>query len=299
MKTGRRDSGMPDPMHVWTGADGIRIAGDSWGKPGAPLVLMLHGVGQTRHAWRGTGKLLGDVGYHVVALDARGHGDSDWARNGDYSKDAMVRDLCCIVEANADSEPILIGASMGGITSLLAVGEGHVKARAIILVDVATHVETLGVDRVNMFMAQNPGGFGSLEEVAEAISRYRPHSNPSGDLSGLAKNVRLGTDGRYYWHWDPKLIARQPDSVERRMLAAQRLTIPTLLVRGGKSDVLSEEGVRKFQELCRHGEYVSVSGAGHMVAGDRNDAFGQAAVSFLKRVASIGGAASPTISMAD
>lgn len=299
MKTGRRIPGTPDPMHIWTGADGIRIAGDSWGDPKGPLVLMLHGVGQTRHAWGGTGTVLGAAGYHVIALDARGHGDSDWAPDGDYSRDAMIRDLQSVLDANGNRQAALIGASMGGVTSLVAAGENHVDARALILVDIATRIETAGVDRVNAFMAQNPDGFESLEDVAEAVNRYRPRKNRPRNLNGLAKNVRQGRNGRYYWHWDPKLSARQRDSTERRAAAARCLSIPTLLVRGGHSDVLSEEGAQAFRELCRHSEYVNVAEAGHMVAGDRNDAFGHAAISFLKRVVPVIGASSPAMKKPD
>lgn len=287
MNTRRRIPGTPAPMHHWTSEDGTRIAGDSWGDPHGPLVILLHGVGQTRHAWGDTGKLLGDAGYRVVSLDARGHGDSDWVEGGDYSREAMIGDLRCVIAALGDHCPVLIGASMGGITSLLAVGEQHVESRALILVDIATHIEVTGVKRVHDFMARHAGGFASLDEVAAAIDAYRPREGRRANSKGLAKNVRLGIDGRYYWHWDPKIAARPRDSTERRAAAAQCLHIPTLLVRGERSDVLSDEGVRAFQALCPHSEYVSVSKAGHMVAGDRNDIFGLAAVDFLARVAPV------------
>jgi pimeloyl-ACP methyl ester carboxylesterase len=287
MQIRRRILGTPDPKHFWSGSDGVRIAGDAWGNPDGQLVLMLHGVGQTRHAWRGTGKMLGDAGYHAVALDARGHGDSDWAPNGDYSRDAMIRDLQRVVAALGNHPPVLIGASMGGITSLLAVGERRLDARALILVDIAIQVEAYGVARVNDFMTRHADGFASLDQVADAIERYRPRPNRSTNLNGLAKNVRVGADGRFYWHWDPKISERASESPNRRAKAAQHVAIPTMLVRGEHSDVLSEEGVRHFQQLCPHSEFVHVANAGHMVAGDQNDAFGLATDVFLRRVAPI------------
>ncbi|KWF20569.1 alpha/beta fold hydrolase [Burkholderia pseudomultivorans] len=299
MNTRRRIPGLPDPMHFWTGANGVRIAGDAWGDPNGPLVLMLHGVGQTRHAWGGTGKMLGAAGYHAIALDARGHGDSAWAHDGDYSRDAMIRDLQCVIAAVGQRRPVLIGASMGGITSLLAVGENKVDARALVLVDIAVHVEAAGVDRVNGFMSHYAGGFATLDEVAEAINRYRPRPGRPRNLSGLAKNVRIGADGRYYWHWDPKISDRQRDSIARRTTAAQRITIPIMLVRGERSDVLSEDGVRRFKALCPHSEVVSVSKAGHMVAGDRNDTFGLATDAFLRRVAPVAVDVSPMTKLTD
>lgn len=270
-------------MHVWPGADGVMIAGDSWGDASGPQVILLHGAGQTRHAWRGTGRLLGAAGYHVLSLDARGHGDSGWAGDGDYSRDAMIRDLRSVVSALGDRRPALVGASMGGTVGLLAVGEGHLEASALILIDLAPRTEASGVNRVRSFMAQRPEGFGSLEEVAEAIRSYQPDRPQQRSLDGLAKNVRLGPDGRYYWHWDPRFMAKPVLTVERRVEAARRLAVPTLIVRGRYSDVVSEENVREFLALCPHAEYADVAEAGHMVTGDRNDAFGRAMLAFLRR----------------
>ena len=279
-------------MHTWMGAEGIRIAGDAWGDLNGPLVLLLHGGGQTRHAWGGTGKLLGAAGYYAVAFDARGHGDSEWSPDGDYGQDAMVRDLECVIEGVGGRRPVLVGASMGGGTSLVAVGEDHVDASALILVDIVPRIEAEGVARITAFMEQKPDGFGSLEEVAEAISKYQPQRKRPRRLEGLAKNVRLGPDGRYHWHWDPRFMAR-PRELERRRerltACARRLTLPTLLVRGGTSDVVTEEGVQHFLSLCPQAEYVSVATAGHMVAGDRNDVFGRAAIDFLARTVPVVG----------
>ena len=111
-------------------------------------------------------------------------------------------------------------------------------------------------------------------------------------LDGLAKNVRLGSDGKFRWHWDPRYRAgsRNMQQREARLDAcARRLSLPTLLVRGGLSDVLSEAGTRQFLAVCPHSEYVNVPSAGHMVAGDRNDVFGRSLIDFLGRAISPGG----------
>ena len=255
-------------------------------------MLLLHGGGQTRHAWGGTGKVLGAAGYFAVAFDARGHGDSGWSPDGNYTQDVMVRDLECVLVALGGRRPILVGASMGGGTSLVAVGEDHVDASALILVDIVPRIEPEGVARIKAFMQQKADGFDSLEEVAEAISRYQPQRQRPRKVDGLAKNVRLAKNGKYRWHWDPRILER-PHDLERRRerlsACARRLTLPTLLVRGGTSDVVSEEGVRDFLGMCPHSEYVNVSAAGHMVAGDRNDVFGRAAIAFLTRTVPVAG----------
>ena len=289
---GTRLSGTPEPMRFFAGIGGVRLAADAWGDPNGPLVLLQHGGGQTRHAWRGAGERLGSAGYHAVAFDARGHGDSDWAPDGLYGQDVMVQDLARVVAALGSRRPVLVGASMGGGTSLVAVGEDHVDATALVMVDIAPRVEMDGVDRIHAFMQQKPGGFDTLEEVAAAIGNYQPHRTRPTNLAGLAKNVRLGADGKYRWHWDPRFMA-VPRDLGRRLgrleACARSLRLPVLLVRGGLSDILSEAGAQEFLALCPHCEYVSVTGAAHMVAGDRNDVFADAVIAFLSRAVPVGG----------
>jgi non-heme chloroperoxidase len=292
LSAGSRLPGTPDPMHYWQGANGNRIAGDFWGDRDGPLVILQHGGGQTRHAWKRAGRTLGAAGYHAVTIDARGHGDSDWSADGLYGQDAMVADLVAVIAQLGNRRPVLVGASMGGGTSLVAIGEDHVDATALVLVDIAPRIELEGVGKIQAFMNLKPQGFDSLQEVADAIASYQPHREPPKTLAGLAKNVRLGDDGRYHWHWDPRFrnAGRELDLRQRRLEAcARRLTLPTLLVRGGLSDVLTEEGAQEFLRLAPHAEYVNVVGAAHMVAGDRNDSFGDAVIEFLARKVPVGG----------
>lgn len=269
--------------------DGIAIAGDAHGDPRNPPVILLHGGGQTRHAWGGTAATLAREGWYALALDLRGHGDSEWARDGDYRLEAHVRDLASVA-ASLPRPPALVGASLGGLVSMLAAGESDPPlGSAVVLVDIAPRTEQGGVERILGFMTARPDGFASLEEAADAVAAYQPQRPRPKKLDGLKKNLRLGDDGRYRWHWDPAMM-----SGERRMnatrdpgrlqAAARRIGVPALLVRGRMSDVVSEEGAREFLALCPHAEYVDVSGAGHMVAGDQNDPFTDAVVGFLRRV---------------
>ncbi len=278
-------------MAYWEGA-GVRIAGDRWGDPDGPLVILQHGGGQTRHAWRGVGQTLGEAGYNAVAIDARGHGDSEWAADKNYERDIMVEDLVRVVEQLDAGPPILVGASMGGNTSLAALGEGHLEGRALVLVDIAPRIKSSGTKKIGEFMSQKPNGFDSLEEVSDAIANYQPHRKRPRNLDGLAKNIRLGADGKYYWHWDPSYRKRPymttdelRERTHRLEACSRNLTVPTLLVRGGLSDVLDEEGAQAFLALVPAAEYVNVKDAAHMVAGDRNDIFGDKVIEFLGRVA--------------
>jgi pimeloyl-ACP methyl ester carboxylesterase len=263
---------------------GVALRGDAWGPADGSPVVLLHGGGQTRHSWSGTGARLGAEGWRAVSLDLRGHGESDWSPDGRYGIEPFLADLVHI-SRNLSQKPVLVGASLGGIASLLAEGESPGLARALVMVDVTPRLERKGVDRIIDFMTAQPDGFASLDEAAEAVSAYRSHRSKPTDRSGLLKNLRLGEDGRYRWHWDPAFIGmRQEGAVhqpDRLLDAARALTLPTLLIRGRESDVVSRDGADEFLAAAAHARFVDVSGAGHMVAGDRNDAFTEAVVDFL------------------
>jgi pimeloyl-ACP methyl ester carboxylesterase len=273
---------------------GLELAADAYGPDDGPPILLFPGGGQTRHSWDGTARLLGNKGWRATTVDLRGHGDSDWALDGDYSLDAFAADVRDIARATGRRPPALVGASLGGISSLIAIAEDDQTterpvASALVLVDVAPRLEPEGVARIGTFMLGHLDGFASLEDVADAVAAYNPHRPRPSDLSGLRKNVRQREDGRWYWHWDPRFMSpgrideprsiRNEDRLER---AAQTLTLPVLLVRGRQSDVLSEAGARNLQALVPHARFVDVAGAGHMVAGDRNDVFNDAVVAFLE-----------------
>ncbi|MEY2459370.1 MAG: hypothetical protein QOG30_1200 [Acidimicrobiaceae bacterium] len=278
------------------GRNGIRLAADAEGDPAAPPVMLFHGGGQTRHAWGTTLKVLGERGWRAYSVDLRGHGESEWDPDGDYTMDAFAADIRVLAES-MPQPPALVGASLGGIASMAAIGEseGPSIASALVLVDVAPTIEMEGALRIGAFMAEHmEDGFGSLEEVADAIAVYNPHRPRPSDLSGLRKNLRQRPDGRWAWHWDPRFISGRFGSQdetrsslvdpERLRVAAKKLTIPVLLVRGRMSDLLSEEGAQELLELVPHARLADVAGAGHMVAGDRNDLFNDAVVSFLEEV---------------
>ena len=270
--------------------DGLTLRADAWGDPKADPVLLLHGGGQTRHAWAGTAEALAAGGWYAVSLDLRGHGDSDWCPQGRYDHRSFAADVSTVAEF-FERPPVLVGASLGGMSSLFALGHAQNEQRpppasALVLVDIATRMEIDGAKRILAFMSQKPEGFASLEEAAEAISTYNPHRPKPKDLNGLKKNLRLGEDGRYRWHWDPAFVEGRltPDSMnmlDTLDAAARGLSIPTLLVRGRMSDLLSQEGADTFLEQVPHAHFVDVSDAGHMVAGDRNDLFTRAVLDFL------------------
>ncbi len=272
-------------------SNGLTLVADHWGERRTDAVIFLHGGGQTRHSWGGTARMLADRGRYAITLDMRGHGDSDWTDEGSYQLSAFAEDAAELI-GDLELRPVLVGASLGGMTGVLLEGESHPGTlAALVLVDIVPRMNPAGADRVKEFMMANAhSGFATLEDVAAAVSAYNPHRPPPKDLEGLKKNLRE-RDGRWYWHWDPKFIelgmseptreVRDPELMSDAMGAVD---VPVLLVRGRMSDLVTEQGARDFQAEHPNAEYVDVSGAGHMVAGDKNDVFTDAVVSFLDRL---------------
>lgn len=269
-------------------ASGLTLVADVGGPADAPAVILMHGGGQTRHSWAATMRQLVGQGYRVINVDARGHGESDWAPDGDYSSAARASDLLSIL-AKTGRPVALVGASMGGITSFYAVGSSPQPiADALIMVDIVLRPAPEGARRIMSFMAANRDGFASVEDAADAVSAYYPERPRPRDVSGLRKNLRLRDNGRYYWHWDPRMLRAQdspePPSFSKELIdVASHVTLPTLLVRGGKSDIVDDEGVAEMLRLVPQTEVFNVPGAGHMVAGDKNDPFSSGVIDFLRR----------------
>jgi pimeloyl-ACP methyl ester carboxylesterase len=273
------------------GTEDLTLVADEWNRgaesaASRPTVLMLHGGGQNRFSWKKTGQILADQGFHVVALDSRGHGDSDRAPAANYSVDALCEDTLKVLD-QIDRPVALIGASMGGMTGMLvADAAGPERVTQLVLVDVVPRYEKSGSARIRDFMFSHVHGFETLEAAADAVAEYLPHRTKPRSPGGLKKNLRH-RDGRWYWHWDPAFLSAPHDDpfirVEKLEQAVINLTIPILLIRGKLSDVVSTEGVKDFLAKVPSAEFVELSDAGHTAAGDDNDAFSEAVVQFISR----------------
>ena len=267
----------------------LHLAADVYEGSGRGTVILAHGGGQTRHSWSKTGAALAGKGWTAVSLDLRGHGDSDWAEDGDYQMRRFGEDVLAVALAQG-GRPHLIGASLGGMAGLMVESTlAPGTFGSLTLVDIVPNTNPDGVDRIMGFMGQNlEAGFATLEEAANSIAAYLPHRQRPKDLSGLAKNLRLGADGRYRWHWDPRFM-----SIRQRSEAAAPLMgmpdyaamdLPVHLVRGRMSELVSLEAGQAFIASLKNGTFTDVADAHHMVAGDRNDIFLEAVTGFLDRV---------------
>lgn len=273
------------------GAENNRLAADIWDGHGQP-VLFFHGGGQTRRAWDKTARRVADAGMRAIAVDLRGHGESAWVDSGNYAFEDYAADVAAIVRQTAErfhSVPAAVGASLGGLSALGAEIRFGPLLSSLVLVDITPRMDPNGVARIQGFMGERmEEGFASLDEAADAIAAYLPHRKRPRSLDGLRKNLRLSDDGRYRWHWDPAFIngERNINHGAREMMGVllgglSKLTLPVLLVRGMQSELVHEAYAREFVELTPSARYVDVGGAGHMVAGDKNDVFCGAILDFL------------------
>jgi pimeloyl-ACP methyl ester carboxylesterase len=281
---------------TFLGAAGNKLVADSYGDGKRPAIL-LHGGGQTRHAFAGTARALAKSGWTAFTIDQRGHGDSEWVEGGHYRVFDFADDIAKVageIEKRFGSAPVLIGASLGGMAGMIAEGAAAKKNlppnfSALVLVDVTPRIDISGASKIRDFMrGRAKEGFGSVEEAADAVAEYLPHRPRPSSNEGLRKNLRLHADGRWRWHWDPLFfdgphpVNADRDEQERaRIDGARTLRIPALLVRGASSELVKEEHVREFLELAPHAKFVDVAGARHMVAGDKNDVFSAAILEFL------------------
>jgi len=205
---------------------------------------------------RGAGrrKRLARAGHTAITYDARGHGDSSWDPHGDYSLDAFAGDLLEVV-GTVDQPPILVGASLGGTAALCVAGEHPGVAAALVLVDVVVDVNPEGAARIVAFMREHAtDGFASLDEVADAVAAYNPLRRRRRNPEGLRKNVRLRDDGRWYCIGTRISSRSETSPGARRGLsawreAARHVQVPTLIVRGGRSDVVDDSGIAEMRRL--------------------------------------------------
>jgi pimeloyl-ACP methyl ester carboxylesterase len=238
------------------GQSGHAIAATIEGAGDGMPVILAHGGGQTRRAWKKISTLLAGHGFRAIAIDLRGHGDSDWASDGAYDIADFASDLVAIA-AGLDRKPALIGASLGGLAGI--VSEGQLAPGGF-----------ASLTLVDIMAAHAREGFASPDEAARIISEYLPHRPSRKASAGLAHYLRQKPDGRYYWHWDPAFI----DGIMRRHAqngdlgdhgrselskAAMNLSLPVHLVRGGSSDLVSPEAVAHFRNLVPHAAYSDIA----------------------------------------
>lgn len=267
-------------------ADGLALAGEAFGDPAAPPVLFFHGGGQSRNAWRGSARIVGEAGYYGIAFDLRGHGDSDWATDGDYLLDAYARDIERLLY-RFDRPVTLVGASRGGQAALVGGSRHPARTRLIALADVAPDLREDGLAGIRSFFAESMEGFATLEEAAQVLARNLGRERIA-QTERLAGSMRRDDAGRWHWRWDPATGARRflypPSENAAVVAAAERVETPVVLVRAERSHLVTDAGVARFRDLAPQLEVFVALGVGHMFTADRNDAFAPDLLGWLDRI---------------
>ncbi len=275
------------------GHGGIRLVGDLAGPDEGLPVLLLHGGGQTRRSWGRALDALADNGARAVAIDMRGHGDSDWSPDASYLPADFGGDVANATRALSalcgNRPVVLVGASMGGMAGLFATAELGDLVAGLILVDIVPDVRLEGAQRIMDFMSASPDGFATLEEAADAVAAYLPHRPRPALAEGLKRNLRQQPNGRWIWHWDPRMVRESfGDVLDRKAelnRAAASVRVPTLLIRGLLSDIVDDDGVEHLRGLIPHVEVIDIADAAHTAATDDNDAFVASVLAFASRIA--------------
>lgn len=265
-----QDLGLSVPTHVKyasrnTVVNGLRIHLLEWGDPKAPTIVLLHGGHQSAHSWDLVSLSLA-VRYHIVAIDQRGHGDSEWAKDADYRTATMASDLLAIIEQEHLASPIVVGHSLGGLVSMTLLKDHPQLARALVVVDVGPERSDDGANSIWSFI-QSAREFDDLEEFVVRVQLQDPFRSRAHIERTVCYNMLRRADGKYVNKCDAAMLSAQRGNHAGRIglgdLAA--LTMPFLVVRGEQSQVLSDEAARRFVEHLPAGQLVTVPRCGHNV----------------------------------
>jgi esterase len=263
------DVALPSEHDVSIGE--LRFRYLDWGTKGLRPILFLHGGALTAHTWDLCCLALRDE-FHCVALDQRGHGDSDWAPDADYSIGAQREDIKGFADRLGLDRFVLVGQSMGAINGLAFAAAHPERLSALVMIDAGPEVRRRGSSRIRDFV--NGGAKPeTLEEIIERALAFNPRRDPTILRRSLMHNLRRQPDGSWSWKYDRSRFQRLDHDAhlaERRRLADNlaHVTCPALVVRGAESDVFHQEDAERLAKNFPDGRQITIAQAGHTVQGD-------------------------------
>ena len=273
-----------EPEDRWVEVNGMKLHYLEWGDPDKPTIVMLHGIQQQAHSWDFISLPL-SVDYRIVAVDQRGHGDSDWAPDGDYSTDAYVSDVGQLVSKLGLKDFHLMGHSMGGRNSLAWASGNPGVLKSLTIVDTGPETQRRGSDRIQRFR-ELPDELDTLEEFAQRVMEYTGRSREQ-TLGALKYSIRQRDDGKWTWKYDKVIRVRgfrAPAWTSEQLWDGwRRIDCPALVVRGDRSDIFADETMQRMAEEHPDCTAVTVSNAGHLVQGDNPPEFLSAVKGLLGR----------------
>jgi pimeloyl-ACP methyl ester carboxylesterase len=276
------------PEDRFVNANGLNFHYLEWGNPYNPPMLLLHGFAQTCHSWDFVSLSFADK-FRVIALDQRGHGDSDWAPDGDYSPETQQKDIKAVVDAIGLNDFVLMGLSMGGRNSFTYAANNPGKIKALVIVDAGPENRRAGSDSIRNFVQQEDE-LDSVDEFVERVRKFNPR-RPAEQIRGsIMHNLKQLPNGKWTWKYDKLLrspnrrMANDPEMTKRLWGYLESVQCPTLVVRGGNSDVMALETADEMHRRMVNGRLATVEGAGHLVTGDSPAGFQKVVTGFLSNL---------------
>jgi esterase len=272
---------MSSPRDAATTLDGLRFHYLDWGTVGEPPMLLLHGGAQTAHSWD---EVAPDFArdHHVLALDQRGHGDTDWAPDGKYRRDDFVTDIRAFLDDRDWSAPIIVALSLGGLNAMAFAARHPDRITGLVVVDVAPTISSAGGQAIAAQLGVRE--FASFEEAVERAHGFNPRRSLENIRTRLHHSLRQTAEGRWTYKFDTRIGSGGLESdFERLWDAVRDIRCPTLLVRGAQSAILARETAARFLRELPGSAVVEVPGAGHSVMGDNPTGFVSAVRPFLAR----------------
>jgi pimeloyl-ACP methyl ester carboxylesterase len=275
------------PEARYIDGDGLRLHCLDWGNGSAPPMLLLHGFSGHAHTWDTFARAIRDR-FHVLALDQRGHGDSDWAKDGAYGPDDHARDIHAVHDRLGLGPVVLIGLSMGGRNAIAFAAAHPARVERLVIVDIGPDIDPRGAARVGRMAAEAPEDLGSVDEAVAHLRRYATLTSAAAEAAlryRVEHGVKRLASGRYTWKYDRFLREQRRQGTAAPAIdlwpAVERITAPTLIVRGSESDVFAPETAKRMLELIPGSRLVEIPGAGHSVPAEAPEAFERAVRQFL------------------
>ncbi|MDG2113815.1 MAG: alpha/beta hydrolase [Actinomycetota bacterium] len=259
-----------------------------WGDPAHHTVLLLHGGNQSAHSWDLVSLHLANR-FHVLALDQRGHGDSEWARDADYSSTAMAADAAAFLDDLDVGQVTIVGHSMGGMNTMRLMLEQPERADRVVLVDIGPEMSEEGAKSIRSFVTEHRE-FDDLDHFVEVVQKYDPYRSREHIERTVKYNLLQRADGKFVSKRDhgPRLSTTQEHRSRHDRFTiddAPSMTMPTLLIRGADSNILTAESAARFAAALPDGNLVTVPESGHNVHGQNTPGFLEAILPFLMEVA--------------
>lgn len=259
------------PRERFVTVNGLRMRYLEWGGESAPPLLLLHGGGQSAHTWDAF-CLAASHRFRCIALDQRGHGDSDWSEAGEYAFADHARDIAAFVDALALGRHLVMGMSMGGVNGIAYAAANARRLRGFVCVDVGPETQFEPVDRLMRGLV-GYRTFASPENAAARMSALGARRDPALLRETLTLNLRRQDDGTWTWKYDPRTLigvtARDIMDARRPLWdVLHRITCRVLVVRGGDSEIFTDADAERLAKALPHGEWVKVPRARHSVQTD-------------------------------